>query len=170
MNPSNISIHIEKAIIRVAPNGLPASIIDVSANEVIKPAERFELVLDGQAVMDHRTGLMWWNDESDKLDWDKADLFCKSITVGGFSDWFMPSDEQMLTIVDRKLHNPCLPSIFKTHGEYVWTSTQTKWTEGEAGDSRSFWSVYLLNGYVYDLSAYGEFRARPVRVAAPAGQ
>jgi hypothetical protein len=175
MNPSNISIHIEKAIFHVSPENLPLpKIIDLSASSQIRTegGERFTTALDGSAVMDHKTGLMWAAEESDNLPWEESDRFCKSFSLGGFTDWFLASDEQMLTIVDRKLYKPCLPKIFKTHSEAVWTSTQTAWSIADArtGDSRSFWCVYMGNGGVYNNYAHYEFRARPVRVAAPAGQ
>jgi len=171
--PSCISIHIDGTTILVPRDGGHSVALTQSSSATLancEVGERFTPALNGEAVMDHHTGLMWWNDESEKLDWDKADLFCKSVTIGEFSDWFMPSDEQMLTIVDRKLHNPCLPNIFKTSGEYVWTSTQTAWSLDEAGSSRSFWLVGLSYGGLSSYDADDRARVRPVRRAVPAGQ
>src|SRR5215469_2766614 len=173
MNPSNIAIHIEKAIIRVTPglvpgNLLKASFIDLSASSQIRGegVDRFELVLDGNAVMDHRTGLMWWVDESEPMAWEENASFCKNFALSGFSDWSQGSDEQWGTIIDRKLHKPCLPKPFKSHGEGVWTSTETAWSKAEkrTGASRSFWCVSMSYGDVFNDYANYRFRARPVRV------
>jgi len=173
--PSSISIHIDGATILVPRDGVHSVALahSSSADLVNREAgERFTPALSGEAVMDHRTGLMWWADESDNLPWAEGDQFCKSFSLGGFSDWFLASDEEVLTIVDRKLYKPCLPKIFKTHSEAVWTSTETAWSraEGRAGSARSFWCVGVSYGFVSDLYAYDRCRVRPVRRAVPAGE
>ena len=177
MSKPNISIHIEKAIIRVTPDLVPGALlkaqyIDLSATDQVRAesAERFELVLGGEAIMDHVTGLMWAAKESERLDWDAGDRYCRDCRIGGFTDWINPSDVQWQTIVDRKLWKPCVPAIFNASGDSVWTSTITKWTENETGSSRSFWFVSMYNGTVLSSHAYGQLRVRPVRRAVPAGQ
>ncbi len=177
MSNPKISIHIEKAIIRVTPDLVPGALlkaqyIDLSATDQVRAesAERFELVLGGEAIMDHVTGLMWAAKESERLDWDAGDRYCRDCRIGGFTDWINPSDVQWQTIVDRKLWKPCVPAIFNASGDSVWTSTITKWTENEAGSSRSFWAVYMSSGAVYYDGADYQLRVRPVRRAVPAGQ
>lgn len=177
MTNQNVSIHIEKAIIRVTPDALGSSLlkgqlIDLPATNQVRMegGERFELVLGGEAITDHLTGLMWAAKESDRLDWDAGDRYCRDCRIGGFTDWLNPSDVQWQTIIDRKLYKPCVPAIFNASGDSVWTSTITKWTENETGSSRSFWFVSLSNGNVYYGSADSQLRVRPVRLAVPAGQ
>jgi hypothetical protein len=173
--PLKISIHIGNDTILMPGEGMHgASVAHLATMGCIKRGadERVTAALSGDAVMDHHTGLMWWNDESDRLPWEEGEQFCKNFSLGGFSDWFLASDEQMLTIVDRKLYKPCLPKIFKAHSEYVWTSTETAWSkaEGRTGSSRSFWGVNMDHGLVGSYHANYRFRVRPVRRAVPAGQ
>lgn len=138
--------------------------------ETAMQAERYELSPDLAYITDCHTGLMWSTTESDHLDWDGAESYCKSFKAGGFNDWRQATDKEWETIIDRTLYNPCLPAIFKSHGEGVWTSTQTQWSLDEAGSSRSFFFVYLNYGGVYFDYALSQRRARPVRRVAPAGQ
>ena len=121
-------------------------------------------------VYDPLTGLMWAQKETDELEWDAAEKACRDCRTGGYSDWRMPTRHELLTILDLERNNPALPSIFETHGEYVWTSTQTAWTKDKAGSSRSFFYVYMYSGHVFSYYASGRLRARPVRRAAPASQ
>jgi hypothetical protein len=133
-------------------------------------AERFELSSDLSYITDRHTGLMWATAESERLDWDGAESYCKNFRAGGFDDWRQATDKEWETIVDRTIYNPCIPSIFKTNGEYVWTGTQTPWSLKEAGSSRSFFVVGVDYGFVsYGFASY-QRRARPVRRVAPAGQ
>jgi hypothetical protein len=173
MNPSSISIHIEKATIHLDRLATPGQIIDLSATNLIKPAntERFELVLDGHAVTDHSTGLMWAADVSDNdLDWDQGFKYCQDFRLGGFDDWRYAWLHERFNITDFHRHEPALPPQFKARGSYEWTGEPTNWTRGNAGSSRSFWSVYLGGGGVLSGGAGGRFRVRPVRRAVPAGQ
>jgi len=173
MNPSSISIHIEKATIHVDRGGAPGQLIDLSASELIKPAaaDRFELVLADQAVMDHSTGLMWAADVSDEdLTPDDGLVYCRDFRVGGFADWRYALLPERFNITDFERHEPALPPQFKARGSYEWTGTQTNWTKGKTASARSFWYVSLGYGYVGSSGASLRCRVRPVRRAVPAGQ
>ena len=177
MSQPNVSIHIEKAIIRVTPDLIPgkllkASFVDLSATTEIRgeSSERYTAALDGAAVMDHSTGLMWAADVSDELNWDDAYTYCRNFRLGGFTDWRMGLLSERTAITDYDRHAPALHPLFRDASDYEWTAKQTHWTEGKTGSSRSFWCVNAYYGSVGSGSASGRFRARPVRVAAPAGQ
>ena len=121
-------------------------------------------------VYDPVTGLMWSQKETGELEWDAAEEACRACRLGGFSDWYLPNRFELHTIIDPERHAPCLPPIFETAGSYSWTSTQTAWTKGNAGSSRSFFSVLMDYGFVGSYGASNRLRARPVRRAAPASQ
>jgi hypothetical protein len=133
-------------------------------------AERYELSADLLYITDHHTGLMWAAQESGRLDWEGAENYCKNFHAGGFNDWRQATDKEWETIIDRTLYKPCLPAIFKSNGDSVWTATQTPWSREEAGSSRSFFCVNVHYGLVGLSNASGQLRARPVRRAVPAGQ
>lgn len=121
-------------------------------------------------VYDPLTGLMWAQEETEELDWEDQNEACAACRLGNFSDWRMPTRFETESILDLERHAPCLPPIFKTHGGSVWTSTQTAWTKGDAGSSRSFFSVLMYYGYVSYHNAFYRRRARPVRSASPSSQ
>ncbi|MGO4700247.1 DUF1566 domain-containing protein [Dyella sp. 2RAB6] len=132
---------------------------------------RFEHNFETGVITDPLTGLMW-AEETEKLEWDSAVKACADCRLGGFTDWRMPTRLELLTILDLDRCKPCLPPVFETAGEYLWTATETPWSkkEGRTGSARSFFFVGLNYGLVSsDLASY-RFRARPVRRAAPASQ
>jgi hypothetical protein len=167
---------IQKAYINIAspidfPSLEPLTVQSVASQVqgLLNPdPSRFTSESNG-IVHDPLSGLMWAK-ETDQLEWDAAAKACADCSLGGFSDWRMPSRHELLTIIDLERHNPCLPPIFETHGEALWTSTQTAWTKGKAGSSRSFFFVYLYYGLVNSYYADSQLRARPVRRASPASQ
>jgi uncharacterized protein DUF1566 len=63
---------------------------------------RFELVLDGAAVLDKETGLVWEKSPSSSLSiWTDAVYSCQTSTVGKRMGWRLPAVEELATLVDR---------------------------------------------------------------------
>lgn len=151
------------------PATIPAAIIALLHPDPTRFTAR--TLPDGSGIVDDPlTGLQWAQAETDELDWDEADAACRACRLGGCDDWRMPTREELQTILDLSRHEPCLPSVFTSHGEWVWTATQTPWTRGKAGSSRSFFYVYVAYGGVLSNYADSQLRARPVRRAVPASQ
>ncbi len=73
---------------------------------------RFELVLDGAAVLDKETGLVWEKSPSSSLRiWTDAVYSCQTSTVGNRMGWRLPAVEELETLVDRSgSPGPTLPS------------------------------------------------------------
>ena len=95
----------------------------------------------------------------------------KDLDFAGFRDWAIPHVQQEIRSVDYTRTGPAAdPQLYPDMVSDWYLCQQTQWTLDEAGSSRSFWYVYSLNGNVDGSHANGRFRARPVRVAAPAGQ
>ena len=134
--------------------------------------KRFTSEPDSGIVYDPLTGLMWAQKETEALEWDAATKACSDCRLGGFTDWRMPTRHELLTILDLERFKPCLPPIFDTAGDYLWTATETPYSKSEkrAGSSRSFFFVGMDYGGVGYGDASGRLRARPVRRAAPASQ
>jgi len=132
------------------------------------PLPRFVLLENGGVVVDNSTGLWWAAAESDsELDHDAATAYCLDFRLGGYDDWRMPTRAEVESILDPERHAPALPPLFRSYGGYAWTSTQTAWTRGNTGPSRSFFVVDMGYGDVnYYLADY-RFRVRPVRYGGP---
>jgi hypothetical protein len=142
------------------------SIKTTAANQAQQP--RFELSADENYVIDHKTGLMWARDESKRSDYDDAEAYCKSLRLGGFNDWRLPTLDELQTIVDRSRYNPAIDaSVFNTNGSWTWTCDEYK---GNPGPSGSVWFVHFdYGGSVSGSDRANAAFARAVR-AVPAGQ
>ena len=133
---------------------------------VATPTARFELAADGATVIDHRTGLMWTQEESPKrLTFADAKSYCTELRASGFTDWRLPDLEELESIRDLTRHKPCLDtSVFKSNSSWVWSRTPTAWSPDYA------WFVYFYDGDVGDNRRDSDAFVRAVRRVSPAGQ
>jgi len=93
------------------------------------PADkRFVLVLDGEAVLDRETGLVWERSpETIQTSWYDAIYFCYRKEVGGRKGWRPPTVEELASLVDTTQSNPALPSghpFRNVQPGYYWSSTE----------------------------------------------
>jgi len=73
-------------------------------------AGRFILVLDGEAVKDSVTGLVWEREPDYIFDaWERSLSRCATKTVGGRQGWRAPSIDEIKTLVDPEQQDPSLP-------------------------------------------------------------
>lgn len=88
-------------------NGLPVIWIDKLAN-----TQRFTLVLDNEAVLDHETGLTWERtpDHTTTKNWQEAIQYCYGKTIGGRKGWRLPTVEELLSLIDPSQSGPALPA------------------------------------------------------------
>jgi len=133
-------------------------------SQKLPAAERFALVLDGAAVLDKETGLVWERspDNAYRI-WIDAINQCYSKQVGGRLGWRLPTVEELASLVDLTQSNPALPSGHPfdtdcTSGgcvqSYIYWSATTL-----AGAPSGVWGVNMDSGYVgyYDKTGYGVF-------------
>lgn len=90
---------------------------------------RFTCVMNGDAVRDNETGLVWDRSPFTSVsNWAAAAAGCGSAAVGGRGGWRLPTDAEMRSLLDpNSTQQPLLPdnhpfNVFVAHG-YVWTST-----------------------------------------------
>lgn len=116
-------------------------------------------------VVDKKTGLTWQDDNDAKSvqkDWNGAKSYCEELALDGYSDWFLPSVEQLLTITDKGRSNPSIKKEFSsvTSSRY-WSSSL-----GVSG-SKHAWHVYFYYG---GSSSYGTKASKYYVRCARAGQ
>jgi hypothetical protein len=115
------------------------------------PAEkRFVLVLDGEAVLDRETGLVWEKTpDTTKRNWDQAVVYCYNKEVGGRKGWRLPTIEELASLVDTTQHTPALPSghpFVNVQSDLYWSSTEY------ASVPDAAWAVFMFGGNVISYS------------------
>lgn len=104
---------------------------------------RFQV--DGETVVDRATGLEWSRENvpGGQMKWAAAGEACTKLTLGGHSDWRLPTIRELLTIVDYERHEPAIDTdAFKCESSYYWTSTPAHSSPGVYA-----WFVYFSHGY-----------------------
>ena len=151
----------------LAPPGAPAptmrSIEQVKPtwDKIIPTAQRFVDALDGTAVLDKETGLVWEKSTSaTKYTWADVQAVCTQAGIGGRRGWRLPTIEELASLLDPTQNNPVLPSghlFTNVYAYHYWSSTTN------AIDPNSAWDVHFGTGYVGYGSKYGVFYVRCVR-------
>jgi hypothetical protein len=112
-----------------------------AANEV-KRDSRF-IAYDDGTVLDTKTNLMWAaKDNGKRINWADAKKYCESYKGGGYTDWRMPTQDELLSLYDRSKPRlvPCDASYDK---EVIYVVTDliritcyAPWAEGMEGTGR----------------------------------
>jgi len=97
---------------------------------------------DKKVVLDKITNLMWQDDSTDNNNtYSGANTYCDDLNLSGFSNWKLPSIQELNTIVDRGRANIAINSIFKNAlNKWYWSKTIHQ------GHLDSAWSVYFYTG------------------------
>lgn len=129
--------------------------------EIGREGDRFIAYEDG-TVLDTATGLLWASkDNGEGITWDNAIKYCENYTGGGYTDWRMPTQDELSKIYDKKKRNK--------HGAHV-----NKWIEitamsvwaSEFRDSKAACMIFSYKSkYWTKPSNKGRYRALPVRSA-----
>jgi hypothetical protein len=82
-------------------------------------------VTSNGTVVDHSTGLEWQRaDDGVGRAWADALSFCRTLTLGGHDDWFLPDAKQLYSNVDVS-RVPAIDPVFTLarSDAYMWSST-----------------------------------------------
>ena len=147
----------------------PASASDPRAPSS-RSADAVRYVIEGDAVLDRRTGLEWASDAitaSGSLNWNSALEFIAGMNNGnlhGRRDWRLPNVRELESLIDLGRHTPALSEghPFGRLPEGCWSSTTSVY------EPRYAWVVYLQDGAVgVGYKKRPEFGAWAVRGATP---
>ena len=88
---------------------------------------RFTLILNGDAVKDTASGLIWEREPDYVFDvWDRSVARCTTKSVGSQEGWRTPSIDEIKTLVDPEQRDPSLPPehpFRNIKSGIYWTST-----------------------------------------------
>ena len=75
-------------------------------------------------ITDTITGLMWQQTDGGEMTIEKARIYADTLTLGGFTDWRLPTAHEGFSILNMDKLNPAMDIVFfpNTGAEYWWTS------------------------------------------------
>lgn len=169
-NTATVVVTIASATSTLAPTTKTGQTISYRSRDdgdlekgVAWPDPRFTNNGDG-TVKDNSTGLVWmqnancwggqsWSSALSKIDGlNSGTQNCAGYTTGTHTDWRLPNDEELSSLIDFGRSNPALPSDHPFSGvqsDSYWSATTS------AGSTDAAWNVYLYSGYVnFNYKAY----------------
>jgi hypothetical protein len=132
-----------------------ADIADLTATQAATPrtwhqiltTDRFQLVMNDEAVLDRETGLVWdRSPDTGTRTWSNAIGHCYQREVANRFGWRLPTMEELSTLVDNGNSDPALPAnhpfigVHSASGDRYWTATSTVWIADYA------WYATFFNG------------------------
>lgn len=112
-------------------------------------------------VIDNVTGLMWQRqDDNVTRDWAAVWTYCAGLTLATFTDWRLPTKQELQTLIDYGRSNPAIDSIAfpGTEASGYWSSTSDA-----SGGGLYSWVVNFSNGYVNSYNEYNNSSSYYVR-------
>jgi hypothetical protein len=92
-------------------------------------------------VTDNVTGLVWQKATAANQSQAGAITYCTNLSLGGFSDWRVPSIVEIVSLVDTSHSGPAIDTAYfpGTQSTAYWTSSSTQWNvdfiDGSSGFS-----------------------------------
>jgi len=123
---------------------LVVGLVQAATPEASRPAGRFTPVMNGAAVQDNRTGLIWEQAPDSIHDvWSASVARCSAKTVGGRQGWRAPTVDELKSLVDSSQQDPALPSdhpFSNIRSAIFWTATPSP------SDDIVAWQVSFFSG------------------------
>ena len=124
---------------------------------------RVESISDKNVVVDINTGLMWQQTTTGPFSYSSTSSYCNNLTYAGYSDWRLPTPQELLTIVDNSTSAPAIDTEYfpDTPSEWVRSSS----TNCDFQDN--VWSVHFGSGKVSCIGNPNKYYFRCVRYNYP---
>jgi hypothetical protein len=96
----------------------------------------------GGIVKDLITGRVWQQTDGGEMTWENATNYAASLTLGGYTDWCLPTAHELFGILNHSAVNPALdPAVFTaTSAEYWWSQDR------QSGYSSNVWVAHAGGG------------------------
>ena len=97
-------------------------------------------------VVDNNTGLIWQQTISTtKQNWSNAGSYCSALIYAGYSDWRVPTPQELLTIVDNSKYKPAtnttyFPKTPSSDDAIFWSSST------QVNDTSKAWELVISSG------------------------
>ena len=116
-------------------------------------------------VTDNNTGLMWQQQNAGQGNWSQAVAMCPTQTTGGYTDWRLPSKNELVGVVDFSRYTPdaAINPIFTGIASSYWSSTPY------VGTANYAMAVLFGDGLVNYYPNSSSYNVRCVRGAQASG-
>lgn len=121
---------------------------------------QIKTVSNQNVVIDKNTGLIWQQSiPKEKYKWEDAVYYCENLTYAGYSDWRLPTPQELLTIVNNSKSDPAIDTTYfpNTPSGNFWSSYTS------VNGTNDAWYVYFDLGNVSDRSKTNNYYVRCVR-------
>lgn len=87
-------------VMRIVKGSFLVAVLILSLYQISSAGEdRFFVQVDKKLLLDNETGLMWpLQDNGSDISWPAGKKYCESFSLGGFSDWRMPTQDELATL------------------------------------------------------------------------
>lgn len=119
-------------------------------------------------VLDTKTNLMWAaKDNGANINWQNAKSYCESYRGGGYTDWRMPTQEELAGLYDETLTNTTTPAVGCKGGYHLTSLIQLTcccpWAAETSGAKAAYFGFNKGPREWIDESYAGGIRVLPVR-------
>jgi hypothetical protein len=128
---------------------------------------RFIVHLSNETVLDTQTNLMWAaKDNGSDVSWTDAKSYCKNYSAGGYTDWRMPTQDELASLYDANKTRPApCYSSFDIHvaTKLIDITCFAPWASETRGSDAAQFNFVLGSRFWYLQSQTYGTRALPVR-------
>jgi hypothetical protein len=136
----------------------------VSVINEIRKDSRF-IAYDNETVFDTKTKLMWASQDSGSdISWVNAKSYCENYRGGGYTDWRMPTHDELAGLYDSNKKYKATKRNYDVHlTELIQLSTCCPWSSWTPGSGAAYFAFYPVWPLWDPLSGLGDLCALPVR-------
>jgi len=116
-------------------------------------------------VLDTKTNLMWAaKDNGSDINWANAKSYCENYRGGGYTDWRMPTQDELAGLYDSAKIYRSAPGYDVHLTELIRLSSTWAWASETRGSEAAFFTFEVgVRNWFPQSSDAGPFRALPVR-------
>ena len=114
----------------------------------VAPPDQYTILSDDEAL-DNYTRLIWQRDgdATGLVSWNEAVSYCEGLSLGGSSDWRLPSVRELATLVDEAEVAPSINEEVFPNTHYGARSNNWYWAGHQARSSSASWGLNFDDGF-----------------------